>query len=89
MAAFMQDWGPQTAPVTSVDVLDGETCGSGVIVDVDAGKAGEKKLWVERKDGTLGFLPPTVAEIGRCPHGNRIYDLVRDLRYRMHGRKFQ
>jgi hypothetical protein len=87
--SFMQDWGPQATPVTSVDVLDGESCGSGVIVDVDAGKAGDRKLWVERKTGILGSLPPNVAEIGRCPQGNRIYDWVRGLRYKMHGKKFQ
>ena len=89
LEAFMQDWGPQATPVTSVDILDGETCGSGVIVDVDAGKAGDRKLWVERKTGILGSLPPNVEEVGRCPHGNRIYDWVRGVRYKLKGRKFQ
>ena len=85
---FLQDWGPEAVPVTAVDVLDGESCGSGVIVEADTGKAGVRKLWVERSDRTLGFLPPNVAEVNRCPQGNRIYDFVRDLRYRIHGRKF-
>jgi hypothetical protein len=80
-AEFMKDWGPQAAPVTDRDVLDGEACGSGVIVAVDAGKAGEKKLWVERSSHFLGFPP-----FDRCPQGNRIHDLWRDFRYRLHGR---
>jgi len=89
VASFMQDWGPEAAPVTSVDVLDGESCGSGVIVDVDTGKAGDRKLWVERKSGILGSLPPNIEEVGRCPQGNRIYDWVRDLRYKIKGKTFK
>jgi hypothetical protein len=84
--SFMQDWGPDAVPVSAFDVLDGETCGSGVIVDVDAGKAGDKKLWVERKNQELGYLPPG---FNQCPHSNRIYTFVRNLRYRAHGRTFQ
>jgi hypothetical protein len=84
--SFMQDWGPDAVPVTTFDVLDGETCGSGVIVDVDAGKAGDKKLWVDRKNQELGYLPPG---FGSCPHSNRIYTFVRRLRYRAHGRTFE
>jgi hypothetical protein len=80
-ADFMKDWGPQAAEVSRVDVLDGESCGSGVIVQVDAGKAGEKKLWVERDSHTLSFPP-----FDRCPQGNRIHDLWRDLRFRITGR---
>lgn len=91
--AFMQDWGPEAAPITSFQVLDGESCGSGVIVDVDAGKAGDKKLWVERKDQVIGSLPPLLEE-GRaggdpCPHVNRIYSFARDLRYRAFGRTYK
>ena len=78
---FMKDWGPDVAPVSSADVLDGESCGSGVIVDVDAGKAGEKKLWVERNTHFLGFPP-----YDRCPQGNRLHDYWRNIRYRFHGR---
>jgi hypothetical protein len=84
--AFMQDWGPQSVPVTTFQVLDGESCGSGVIVDVDSGKAGDKKLWVERKDRVISFPPPGME---RCPQGNHIYDWIRNLRYRMHGKTFQ
>lgn len=78
---FMKDWGPDVSPVNGADVLDGESCGSGVIVDVDAGKAGDKKLWVERSTRILGFPP-----YERCPQGNRIHDFWRNIRYRLHGR---
>jgi len=78
---FMKDWGPDVSPVNHADVLDGESCGSGVIVDVDAGKAGDKKLWVERSTHVLGFPP-----FERCPQGNRIHDFWRNIRYRLHGR---
>lgn len=85
-AHFMGDWGPQAGPVDTYTVLDGETCGSGVIVDVDAGKAGDKRLWVERADRSLSFLPPGP---GRCQQGNRIYDFFRDIRYKLRGRTYQ
>ena len=85
LESFMRDWGPEAFPAGGFEVLDGESCGSGVIVDVDAGKAGDKRVWVERKDGALSFLPPG---IDRCPQGNRVYDFFRNLRYRMHGRAY-
>ena len=81
MTEFMKDWGPTEAPVGNVEVLDAESCGSGVIVDVDAGKAGEKKLWVERDSHILAFPP-----FERCPQGNRIHDFWRNIRFRLHGR---
>lgn len=81
MAEFMKDWGPTLPPVSDVDVLDAESCGSGVIVDVDTGKAGDKKLWVERGSHELSFPP-----YERCPQGNRIHDFWRDIRFRLHGR---
>lgn len=86
LKSFMEDWGPQTAPVPTFDVLDGESCGSGVIVTVDTGKQGDKKLWVEKKTGVLGSMPP---DMERCPQGNRIYDFVRSIRYKLHGRTFE
>ncbi len=91
MKSFLEDWGPGVVTVTADDftVLSGESCGSGVIVDVDAGKAGDKKIWVERADHMLGFLPPQISEINRCPQGNRIYDFVRDLKYRLRGRRYE
>jgi|SRR5690348_6371856 len=81
MPEFLKDWGPGVAQVGAVDVLDAESCGSGVIVEVDAGKAGDKKLWVERDTHILGFPP-----FERCPQGNRIHDFWRNIRFRLHGR---
>ncbi|HLK47631.1 MAG TPA: hypothetical protein VKT49_05825 [Bryobacteraceae bacterium] len=78
---FLKDWGPSQAPVNEIDVLDTESCGSGVIVEVDAGKAGDKKLWVERDTKILGFPP-----FERCPQGNRIHDFWRNIKFRLHGR---
>jgi len=86
LASFMRDWGTQAVPPGAFEVLDGESCGSGVIVDADGGKAGDKRIWVESKDGSLSFPPPGME---RCPQVNRIYDFFRDLRYRMHGRAYQ
>jgi len=87
MRMFLEDWGPGAVPVTAVNVLDGESCGTGVIVDVDAGKAGDKKLWVDDKTGLLGSIPPGFDQ--GCPHSNRIYTFVRRMRYKMHGRVYQ
>lgn len=86
LQAFEEDWGAQALPLTTFQVLDGESCGSGVIVTVDTGKSGDKKLWVERKSGILGSMPPGME---RCPKGNRIYDFIRSIRYRLHGRRFE
>jgi len=41
MTSFLQDWGPQAISGSRFEVLNGESCGSGVIVDVDAGAAGD------------------------------------------------
>ena len=81
MAEFMKDWGSPPVQSADVDVLDTESCGSGVIVDIQAGQAGDKKLWVERNSRLLGYPP-----FERCPQGNRIHDFWRNLRYRLHGR---
>jgi hypothetical protein len=84
MPAFLQDWGPQSVPAGDFTVLDGESCGSGVIVDVDAGKGGDKKLWVERGNLLIGYPP-----FDQCPYRNRISDFFRDIKYRMHGRVYK
>jgi hypothetical protein len=65
-------------------VLDGETCGNSVIVDVDAGPAGDRKLWVNRETLDLGFPP-----YDQCPQGNRIYNFVRNIKYRLRGRTYR
>jgi hypothetical protein len=84
MSAFMEDWGPQAMPPGDFQVLDGESCGSGVIVDVALGKSGNKKLWVERSSGILGYPP-----FDTCPQRNRIADWLRGIKYRLHGRTYQ
>jgi hypothetical protein len=85
MSEFMKDWGPEAVPQAgSAEVLGGDSCGSGVIVDVDAGKAGDKRIWVESDTLTLGYPP-----FQECPQRNRIADFLRDLKYRLHGRAYQ
>ncbi|MGO9008694.1 MAG: hypothetical protein ACLQPN_01220 [Bryobacteraceae bacterium] len=81
---FMKDWGPEAMAPGRFEVLNGESCGSGTIVDVDAGKAGDKRLWVENGTRTLSY--PPAPECG--PRRNRIYDFFRDLKYRMHGHTY-
>ena len=81
MPAFMQDWGPPAGLPNNVVVIAGQSCGSGVIVDADAGQAGDKKLWVERDSLSIGFPP-----FSECPRQNRISEFIRHIKYRIHGR---
>jgi len=85
LSKFMEDWGPQAMNVSGFDILDGESCGNSVIVDIDAGLAGDRKIWVNRETLDLSFPP---YERG-CPQRNRIYDFVRNMKYRLHGRTYQ
>jgi len=80
---FLKDWGPEAVPLGEFRVLNGESCGSGTIVDIDAGKAGDKRLWVENGARTLGFPPAS-----ECSRRNHIYDFFRDLKYRLHGHTY-
>jgi len=80
---FMKDWGADAVPPGAFHVLNGEACGSGTIVDVDTGKAGDKRLWVENSTRTLGSPP-----VNECPHRNHVYDFLRDLKYRLHGHRY-
>ena len=66
ITAFMQDWGPQSgrADVASPHIAKSRSCGSGVILTVDFGNNREERLWVERRDLTIGFSPFPV-----CPAG--------------------
>jgi hypothetical protein len=82
-AEFLKDWGPEAVPPGAFQVLNGESCGSGSIVDIDTGKAGDKRLWVERSTGTLGFPP-----LNECNRRNHVYDFLRDLKYRLHGHAY-
>jgi hypothetical protein len=80
---FLKDWGPEALPPGKFEVLNGESCGSGTIVDIEAGKAGDKRLWVENGASALGFPP-----VNECPHRNHLYDFFRDLKYRLHGHTY-
>ena len=59
LSKFMDDWGPQSVPVAagSYHITSADSCGSGVIVDVDAAPGNHPKLWVERDSLNLGFSP--------------------------------
>jgi hypothetical protein len=98
MDAFLRDWGPPVA-VSGFAVLDGESCGNSVIVDVDAGPAGDRKVWVNRDTLELS-LPPNErgcvkaymdsnGNLFYLPQHTRIYDWVRNMKYRLHGRRYQ
>ena len=56
MSDFMRDWGPPV-DVTGYVILDSESCGNSVIVDVDAGHAGDRKVWVDRANLSMSFPP--------------------------------
>ena len=84
MSAFLQDWGPPSMEVRNFSILDAESCGNSVIVDVDLGPAGDKKLWVNRQTLELGFPPWEV-----CPQQNRIYNFYRNVKYQLRGRTYK
>ena len=83
MKSFMEDWGPQAMSLKSFSILDAESCGNNVIVDADLGKAGDKKLWINRQTLELGFGPYEY-----CPQQNRIYNLYRNVKYQLRGRTY-
>lgn len=83
MDAFMKDWGP-SVEVHGFDILDAESCGNSVIVDADVVPVGDRKVWVNRQTLELGFPP-----YDQCPQQNRIYDLYRIIKYRLHGRTYK
>ena len=62
---FMEDWGPAAGhDPNQARVTKSRSCGTGVILTVDYGQQREEKLWVERKDMSIGFPPFDV-----CPSG--------------------
>ena len=56
---FMEDWGPASERnnTSNFHISRSRSCGSGVILTVDFGQNQQEKLWVERKDMTVGFSP--------------------------------
>ena len=98
MSDFMQDWGPPV-DVSGYAILDAESCDNSVIVDVDAGHAGDRKVWVERASLSMSF-PPNEAGCVQVPldgrgnllyrdKHNQIYEWFRNVRYRLRGRTYQ
>jgi len=98
MSDFMRDWGPPV-DVTGYAILDSESCDNSVIVDVDAGHAGDRKVWVDRTNLSMSFPPNDLGCVQalvdrrgnlsyRYKH-NKIYDWFRNVRYRLRGRRYQ
>ena len=62
---FMEDFGPSAGHNPSQGrITKSRSCGTGVILTVDYGQNREEKLWVERKDMSIGFPP-----FDGCPAG--------------------
>jgi hypothetical protein len=63
---FMEDWGPASghADPSKARITRSRSCGSGVILTVDYGPNQQERLWVERKDMSIGFPP-----FQGCPAG--------------------
>jgi len=57
--SFMEDWGPQSGhtDLNNVSISRSRSCGSGVLLTIDYGKNQQEKLWVERRDLSIGFPP--------------------------------
>jgi hypothetical protein len=63
---FMEDWGPNSGHSGFRDarITRSRSCGSGVLLTVDYGQSRQEKLWVERRDMSIGFPP-----VQGCPAG--------------------
>ena len=63
---FLEDWGPNSGhnDLSNVRVSRSRSCGSGVLLTIQFGANQQEKLWVERRDMSIGF-PPVQA----CPAG--------------------
>jgi hypothetical protein len=98
MSDFMRDWGPPV-DVSRYAILDSESCDKSVIVDVDAGHAGDRKVWVGRASLSMSFPPNEAGCVQTLVDGrgnllyrykhNKIYEWFRNLRYRLRGRTYQ
>src|SRR5437879_2829001 len=56
---FMEDWGPQSphSDATAAHITSSRSCGSGVLLTVNFGGKQPERLWVERKDMSIGYPP--------------------------------
>jgi hypothetical protein len=63
---FMEDWGPDSGHpgFAGARITRSRSCGSGVLMTVDYGQNRQEKLWVERRDMSIGFPP-----VQGCPAG--------------------
>ena len=63
---FMEDWGPGSGHtgLAEARITRSRSCGSGVLLTVDYGNNRQEKLWVERRDMSIGFPP-----VQGCPAG--------------------
>jgi hypothetical protein len=63
---FMEDWGPNSghSGFGGARITRSRSCGSGVLLTVDYGQSRQEKLWVERRDMSIGFPP-----VQGCPAG--------------------
>ena len=63
---FMEDFGPNSGhpEIGGARITRSRSCGSGVLLTVDYGKNQQEKLWVERRDMSIGFPP-----VQGCPAG--------------------
>ncbi len=98
MSDFMRDWGPPV-DVRGYAILDSESCDKSVIVDVDAGHAGDLKVWLDRASLSMSFPPNEFGCVQALVDGrgnlsyrykhNKIYEWFRNVRYRLRGRTYQ
>jgi hypothetical protein len=98
MSDFMRDWGPPV-DVSGYVILDAESCDNSVIVDVDAGHVGDRKVWVERASLSMSFPPNEAGCVQALVDGRgnlsyrdkhyQIYEWFRNVRYRLRGRTYQ
>ena len=63
---FLEDWGPNSghSGFGEARITRSRSCGSGVLLTVDYGQNRQEKLWVERRDMSIGFPP-----VQGCPAG--------------------
>jgi hypothetical protein len=63
---FMEDWGPNSghSGFAHARITRSRSCGSGVLLTLDYGQSRQEKLWVERRDMSIGFPP-----VQGCPAG--------------------
>ena len=68
MESFLEDWGPNSGrgDPSRLRVAKSRSCGSGVILTVDAGPSRRERLWVERGSLTIGFPPPPESQPRVC-----------------------